>query len=42
MVGEGYKLPAIAIALDRSKSATTARKRKLGLSMLAPDGSRRR
>jgi hypothetical protein len=33
MIDEGYKVPAMATALDRSKTAIMARKTKLGLSL---------
>lgn len=40
MIKGGFKVPAIATALGRTKSSTVARKAKLGLSLRTPEGSR--
>jgi hypothetical protein len=37
MIDEGYKVPAIATALDRSKASIMARKSKLGVSLRTRD-----
>lgn len=37
MIEEGYKVPAIATALDRSKASIMARKSKLGVSLRTRD-----